>query len=179
MSVLVPVEQVSTKPPIGSRVLYSTSMNRERVAPPIAHVMIGAPGGGKSTVAAQLGVLFDSVILSTDEIRKSLYGDEATQGDWFQIADELKRRAKCAFAMGRNVIIDATHAKVRYRRQTISLLKDIGFSTIVPMLIHPNLDECLERNSKRERRVPQRVVIQMWNAIEASKNNIAKEFTNQ
>jgi predicted kinase len=49
---------------------------------PYAHVMIGAPGSGKSTKAEMLAELSDSAIVCLDTLRKELWGDEAIQGPW-------------------------------------------------------------------------------------------------
>ncbi len=157
--------------------LYNASMNNDGYDP-IAHVMIGAPGSGKSFMALKLSEIFDSIVVSTDEIRESLYGSEAIQGDWQEIENEMKRRVRCAKATGNNVIIDATHARAKYRKNIAKFLRECGFVHIVPVLVHPPLDTCLEQNRKRERRVPQRVVIQMWQTIEQNRHSLKEEFNN-
>jgi predicted kinase len=43
--------------------------------PLISHFLVGTPGSGKSTFAAQLAKLGNYRIVSPDEIRKQLYGD--------------------------------------------------------------------------------------------------------
>lgn len=156
--------------------LYDVSMTKDEYGP-IAHIMIGAPGSGKSTAASKLKAMFDSIIVSTDKIREDLYGDESTQGEWRDIVEELKRRVRCAKAAGKNVIIDATHARAKSRKETIKFLDECGFEQIVPVLVHPSLNTCLERNRKRDRNVPQRVVIAMWETIEQNKMSINKEFS--
>ena len=143
---------------------------------PIAHIMIGAPGSGKSTEAQKLSEIFASVIVSTDQIRKELYGDESIQGDWMEVIGELQRLVRCAKAAGYNVIIDATHARGKSRKQMKMFLEKCGFAQIVPVLVHPPLETCLERNRKRERNVPQRVVIQMWETIEQNRKYLQEEF---
>ncbi|RMG08866.1 MAG: hypothetical protein D6728_13705 [Cyanobacteria bacterium J055] len=46
------------------------------------HFLIGLPGSGKSTFAAQLDSLNDeSIIISPDRIRAELYGNESIQGN--------------------------------------------------------------------------------------------------
>ncbi|MBW4428061.1 MAG: ATP-binding protein [Nostoc desertorum CM1-VF14] len=52
----------------------------------ICHYLIGPPGSGKSTLAAQMSQLIpNSRIISTDQIRGKLYGNEEIQGDWAEI----------------------------------------------------------------------------------------------
>ncbi len=138
--------------------------------------MIGAPGSGKSTVAARLAEMFDAAVISTDAIRSKLWGDESVQGDWAEIDKEIKRLVRCAGAMNRNIVIDATHARKKYRTHSAQMLRQAGYSSVIPFIVHPPLETCLERNAKRDRRVPQRVIIQMWNAINSSIKSIDKEF---
>lgn len=155
--------------------LYNGSMSKDGHGC-VAHVMIGAPGSGKSTMALKLSEIFDSVIVSTDKIRESLYGDESEQGDWKEIESELRRLVRCAKASGRNVIIDATHARAKYRKSVAKFLNECGFEFIVPVLVHPSLEACLEQNRSRERKVPQRVIIQMWQSIQQNVNSLKEDF---
>jgi len=142
----------------------------------IAHVMVGAPGSGKSTAGARLAELFDSVVVSTDAVRGDLWGDESVQGDWADVSREVERRVRCAAAGGRNVVLDATHAKRSYRRHAAEMLRAAGYDVVVPVLAHPPLETCLERNAGRDRVVPADVVERMWLSIEQNKQSIQEDF---
>jgi len=142
----------------------------------IAHVMIGAPGSGKSTSASTLAAMFGSVVVSTDAVRGQLWGDESVQGDWAEVSREVNRLVRRAAASGRNVVLDATHAKRAYRRRAVEMLRESGYESVVPMLVHPPLETCLGRNERRERVVPADVVERMWRAIEQNKNDIQQDF---
>lgn len=142
----------------------------------IAHVMVGAPGSGKSTAASALAEMFDSVVVSTDAIRGELWGDESVQGDWVELSREVERRVRCAAAGGRNVVLDATHAKRSYRRRAAEMLRAAGYDQIVPALVHPPLKTCFERNAGRDRVVPAAVVERMWLSIEQNKQSIQQDF---
>ncbi len=55
--------------------------------PLICHFLIGIPGSGKSTFAAQLAKLGNYRIVSTDAIRQQLYGDAIIQGEWSEVEE--------------------------------------------------------------------------------------------
>lgn len=53
------------------------------------HLLIGQPASGKSYLAKELAQHLNADILSTDQIRFWLYGDENVQGDWHEIEQVL------------------------------------------------------------------------------------------
>ena len=52
---------------------------------PKGALLIGPPGSGKTTMAVLMAPLLNAELLSTDCIRKELYGDETCQGEWSEI----------------------------------------------------------------------------------------------
>lgn len=145
---------------------------------PYAHVMVGAPGSGKSTLAKEIALVSDSAIVCLDTLRKELWGDESIQGPWQDLQALFRQRVSEVADSGRNIIIDATHARKRYRKETIELLRSEVFRPIYCCIVHPPLEICLSQNAKRDRKVPQRVVIQMWETINQNLKSIEKEFDN-
>ena len=92
--------------------------------PLLCHMLIGPPGSGKTTLAQQMQqIIPDSRIVSTDQIRKSLYGNEANQGDWFEIEAVVIQRINAALDHDTSVIYDATNAKRIWR---MGLLQKTG-----------------------------------------------------
>ena len=70
-------------------------------APLICHFLIGPPGAGKSTLARQIVEHDDNyVIVSTDEIRIELFGDENFKGEWDKIETIVIRKIKQAIKSG-------------------------------------------------------------------------------
>ena len=56
-------------------------------------LLIGLPASGKSSLAQNLLATQPKFkLISTDAIRKQLFGDEAIQGPWFLIWQELQRQ---------------------------------------------------------------------------------------
>ncbi|HEY9647870.1 MAG TPA: ATP-binding protein, partial [Chroococcidiopsis sp.] len=114
-------------------------------------MLIGLPGSGKSTLTRQL---LDhqprQIIVSTDAIRAQLFGDEAIQGPWPLVWQELQRQLTRAIAdiqaghcLG--VIYDATNAVRRNRRAVLDLARSLGFSPIVALWLDLPLAVCQTR----------------------------------
>ncbi|QPN70105.1 AAA family ATPase [Synechococcus sp. CBW1108] len=90
------------------------------MSPLRCHLLIGPPASGKSTLAMTLQELLSGsgsqpVVLSTDAIRKELYGNPAAQGSWNEIGVVLFDRLKRAVESDMPAIIDATHARRPWR----------------------------------------------------------------
>jgi predicted kinase len=135
-------------------------------------LLIGLPGSGKSTWAAQWVAHYpDSRVISTDEIRSRLYGDPAIQGNWRQIWREVERQMQQVVAeifQGRLqvAIYDATHTVRRQRREAIGLARQVGFTDITGVWLDTPLALCLERNQQRDRQVPEAVILHMHRCLQ-------------
>ncbi|WP_414530668.1 AAA family ATPase [Nodularia chucula] len=125
-------------------------------------LLIGLPGSGKSTLAQQLVAECPQMhLISTDAIRGQLFGSEATQGPWLLIWREIERQFQQAVAAQQTVIFDATNAQRRQRREIIALTREIGFTHITALWVRTPVWLCLARNQKRQRQVPQEIILRM------------------
>ncbi len=140
--------------------------------------MVGAPGSGKSTRAKEIALVSDSTIVCLDTLRGELWGDESIQGPWEELNKLFKQRVFEVAESGRNIIVDATHARKKNRRATIELLRSESFRPIYCCIVHPPLEVCIAQNASRDRRVPLRIIYQMWETINQNLNSIQKEFDN-
>jgi predicted kinase len=133
--------------------------------PLICHFLIGPPGAGKSTFAAQLATLGNYTIVSTDAIRTQLYGDETIQGSWPDIEQEVLRQIQNSIQNQQGVIYDATNAKRSWR---MGLLQQLP-SEMCWMAWHlkTSLKQCLQWNQQRTRQVPAIVINQMYQDLQA------------
>ena len=79
----------------------------------VFNMLIGLPGSGKSTVAQKIKdevISLNKVeveIVSSDSIRKELYGNEEIQGDPQKVFTLMKQRSKQALLEDKYVIYDA------------------------------------------------------------------------
>lgn len=135
-------------------------------------LLIGLPGSGKSYWVQQFVAQSPGTpVISTDRIRAQLFGDEAIQGSWqfvwrrvqseFSHAVEQINLGKVPVA-----IYDATNAARRQRRNAIALAGSTGFTGITGVWFNTPLAVCLERNCRRDRFVPEAVILRMHRQLQ-------------
>lgn len=128
--------------------------------------MIGVPGSGKSSLVRELQQQFSCGLISTDEIRAQLFGDQAIQGAWLLIWRQVERQFRQAVLQIQAgqidwAIYDATNTRRRSRREVIALARSLGFGQITAVWLDPPLAICLQRNQQRSRQVPEAVIQRM------------------
>lgn len=137
-------------------------------------LLIGIPGSGKSfyTKKYDYDRIFkhNTTILSSDEIRKQLYGDENDQTHNEEVFQYIKDTSVEKLEKGQRVIIDATNLS-RKARQSITDYVDqklsfyeYGFIKFV--VVATPYYQCLENNRKRSRQVPENVIERMYKQFE-------------
>jgi len=125
----------------------------------IFKMLVGLPGSGKSTYAKDLTKWY--VWLSSDAIRKELYGDESIQGDNDKVFKILHQRLHQALLEGKNVVYDATNISRKKRMSILSqepLLKNYFKEAIV---FATSIEICIERQLTRKRQVPTDIIMRM------------------
>jgi uncharacterized protein len=148
-----------------ARVLFALCVRHLDRARPFVIVVGGAPGTGKSTLAARLARAKGWVHLRSDEIRREvgavghgtrahrdaldegLYAAEVTSQTYAVLID----RAASLLRGGCSVVLDATFAAVRHRRAA-RIVADETFSDVVELECHAPADVMGERVQARERR---------------------------
>lgn len=131
------------------------------------HVLIGAPGAGKSTWTASQGAGLGAV-LSLDAARAEISGDAGDQSVTPQAVQLVTDRAMGELLACRVATIDATGAVPTDRQHWLTLAQSWG-GVPTAWVFRVPLEVCLQRNARRSpnRRVPDDVVIRMWSAIDA------------
>ena len=132
----------------------------------LCHLLIGPPGSGKSTIAAQWCEQEpDKVWVSSDRVRERLYGDAAIQGTWADIEREVIGDIHTAIEAGRSVIYDATNVRRAWRMGLLQqvngenwLFDEAPAAQWMAWQIETPLTTCLRRNKSRDRQVPHAVV---------------------
>ena len=120
-------------------------------------LLVGIPGSGKTYYAKEYAKRHDNVIhLSSDSIRKELWGDETTQGDNNEVFSLMQSRAIEALNNGHNVIYDATNITRKDRTCIISACPK--FVKIEARIIWAPVEDCIRRDATRERTVGKEVI---------------------
>lgn len=122
--------------------------------------LVGLPGSGKSTYANKLKEKGYKVF-SSDSIRKELYGDENIQGDGNKVFNILHKRISENLKNDVNCIYDSTGISSKRRMSFLNSISHIKCVKTCILFAIP-YEICLERNSKRDRKVPEDVVKRMY-----------------
>ena len=122
------------------------------------------PGCGKSTYAKNI-LKEDSsiVIVSSDAIRKELYGSEEDQSHNQEVFNEVFKRTRAALANDLHVIVDSTNLS---RKRRIAFLKQFNNCEKRATVFAIPFEICCERNAARERVVPQSAMEKMYRSFQ-------------
>lgn len=133
---------------------------------PTLIILVGPPGSGKTTYATKyISEHSNTVHLNSDNIRKELWGDEATQGDNSLIFSRMQNRAIDGLNFGCNVIYDATNMTRKDRAGIIAACPK--FAKIECHIIWAPIETCIERDAERKRTVGKEVIDRMLKRFQA------------
>ena len=106
---LMRAAQAGTEPGPDVEALFELAASRLEAGRVRLVVVGGAPGTGKSTVAAALGDRFEAVVLRTDEVRGRVCSDNAySEAEVQATYDQMLADAGRLLRMGESVVLDAT-----------------------------------------------------------------------
>lgn len=114
-------------------------------------------------------------MISTDELRKEMYGDAANQhhsGRVFKAAHEMTRRW---LSMGMDVVFDATHTTEKGRKDLLAAVAGVSCKKVAIVFMTP-LNECKRRNAQRERQVPEDVIERQYTQFLRDAHSIPEQF---
>ena len=130
----------------------------------IIEMLIGLPGCSKSTHAKEMAEKDSSiVIVSSDAIRKELYGSEEVQSYNQEVFNEVCKRTRAALTADKHCIVDATNLS---RKRRIAFLKKFNDCEKRATVFAIPFEVCCERNSSRERTVPQYAMDRMFKSFQ-------------
>lgn len=125
---------------------------------------IAIPGAGKSSWAESYKVLNpDTIIVSSDSIRKEIYGDENDQTHNCEVFNLVNSRCREGLLEGKTVICDATNLN---RKRRMSFIKSMPPCNVEAVVFAIPFEVCCERNSKRERVVPPYVMERLYKSFQ-------------
>ena len=129
-------------------------------------VMCGLPGAGKSTYAKQYVEEHPQTkIMSSDGIRKELYGDESIQGNPAEVFALMQKRTVEHLNQGIDVIYDATGMARSNRGEILSCTPKFVYKKCV--IVWASIEECIERDQRRSRHVGPEIIDMMVRRFEA------------
>lgn len=125
---------------------------------PILIVMCGLAGSGKSIMAKNISSLLDDVeIVSSDELRKELFGNKEYQGDKDKLFKEYNNRILTALGSKGVVIADKTNISIRSRKSLLDAVKSLDIYRFCIVCNTP-FEECLKNNATRKRKIPEATI---------------------
>ena len=125
-------------------------------------MMVGLPGSGKSTKAKELAIKNGALIVSSDTIRKKLYGDENIQGNSTEVFNQMFNET-VRILKYQSVVYDATNLSIKNRRGILLKLQSLSNIRKIAYVMRTPLAECKRRNALRDRVVPEEVIDKMHN----------------
>ena len=129
-------------------------------------ILCGIPGSGKSTYANKyIEQNSSGTHLSSDTIRKELYGDENIQGNPADVFSLMQKRAIEVLNNGCDVLYDATNITRKDRAGIICVCPK--FAKIECHIIWAPIETCIERDLNRERTVGKEVIDKMLKRFQA------------
>jgi len=126
--------------------------------------IIGTPASGKTYLANELLKKYEnSVLISTDDIRKELYGHESIFGKSSEVFGTAYSRMKNILSFDKKtVIFDSTNLKRNLRENLIT----IGQKRKIPMICYyliNDLNFSIKNNKARLRKVNEDIIRRMYN----------------
>lgn len=119
-------------------------------------LMVGLPGSGKSTYT-KTKIDNRTKILSSDAIRKELFGFEEDQEHNDLVFDTLYNRARTFLIQGKDVLIDATNSSIENRKKALSHFEDLNIRRKA-IVIENSIETCIKQDSLRRRTVGEKVI---------------------
>lgn len=124
-------------------------------------MMCGLIASGKSTKAQELAREYGATVFSSDALREEIFNDVNDQEHNRELFTELYRRIKECLRNGKSAIMDATNISYKKRMDFLRQLQNIPCEKICVLMATP-YEECLKRNSERERKVPEYAIKRMY-----------------
>ena len=144
----------------------------------LCHILIGCPSSGKSSLARAIAQESPHYrIISTDQIRAELFGDQTVQGNWSQVEAKIYEAIDQALKAGFPIIYDATNAKRAWRMGLLEHLRQYRDVDWMGWYLKTPLETCLQWNQQRDRHVPETVIQRMNHWLKQFPPDDAEGFT--
>jgi predicted kinase len=140
-------------------------------------ILVGLPASGKSTLANKL-TKRGFTLCSQDTIRQKLYGDAAVQGDPQVVSDLFDQRYESLLAAGADIVVDNTNIWPALRKPLLDRARAHGYVDVSLYVVDTPLFVCLLRNFRRTRRVPIRIILELYWELRRTRASMPYEAPN-
>jgi predicted kinase len=123
-------------------------------------IYVGLPGSGKTTFYEEMDKTPHTVYVSLDWFRMNVLGHEFHAPSEPIVHAWAKQTTRYLLSLGYDVVLDATHLRKSIRRPFIELAHEY-LTKVRVYEFQTTLEEALERNAKRDRNVPEEVIVNM------------------
>lgn len=130
------------------------------------YILVGIPGSGKTYIGKQRALATGAVILSSDEYRLKLFGDENDQAHNQEVFTALYKDARKYLAEGKDIIFDATNTTLKARHTIFDQLKGLSGIRYVAIVLPTPYEKCVEQDAFRTRTVGRKVVYKFYSSFQ-------------
>ncbi|WP_281310449.1 AAA family ATPase [Flavobacterium flavigenum] len=137
---------------------------------PTLTILVGCPASGKSTFAEwKVRTEAKTMRISRDEIRFSQFQEVMDNSVESMISKIINVQIKTLLSNGWNVLLDTCNVKLDYIKQPIAEFSEMA--NIEFKVFDLPLEELFSRNEKRDRKVPKKVIENMFYQLQKTKEN--------
>ncbi|MDB5181867.1 MAG: putative kinase [Candidatus Saccharibacteria bacterium] len=129
-----------------------------------AIIGIGIPGSGKTTLLRPLAREQGLAYVNRDDIREEITGDPTNHTKEPAVNRLMYQRIQEALKH-KGVVVDATHSKVRDRKEIVRFSREHGAREVIGYWVRPPLEIAQQRNMGRPRQVREEVLQTMANRL--------------
>lgn len=122
-------------------------------------MMVGLSGSGKTTLAQTIGKQYKAKVLSSDEYRKTLFGDPLYQGNNQLVFEKMHKDVISLLKEGKSVIYDATNLTIKNRSEILRRVKRIKDVKIACYIKVNDINCCMSRNLQRSSPIPSEAIV--------------------
>lgn len=153
-----------------------------------AFFLAGGPGSGKSFVVKQTGAIPSGLkVVNSDDafeaglkkagLSMKMPDSETAERDVVRArAKAVTKKRQSNYIDGRlGMVIDGTGKDYDKIAKQVAMLRGLGYDCYM-IFVDTTLDVAKERNLKRERSVPEDIVVDSWNEVQANKGKMQSLF---